>query len=136
VPVVVDASVALAWILPDERPAALAALQRIRDDEGVAPALWWYEMRNGLVVNERRGRLTLEETERALRDLSSLTIAIDRSPDEEAVMALARRHRLTVYDAAYLELAMRRNLPLATLDAALVQAARAERVALVGDDQP
>jgi predicted nucleic acid-binding protein len=136
VPVVVDASVALAWILPDERPAALAALQRIRDDEGLAPALWWYEMRNGLVVNERRGRLSLEETERALRDLSSLTIAIDRSPDEAAVMALARRHRLTVYDAAYLELAMRRNLPLATLDAQLARAAQAERVALVGDDQP
>jgi predicted nucleic acid-binding protein len=132
-PFVIDASVALAWVLPDEQPTALAALHHVQNDEGVVPSLWWYEVRNGLIASERRGRVTIEESERALRDLSSLAIAVDANHDGAAVMALARKHRLTVYDAAYLELALRTGLPLATLDAALAAAARSERVALIGE---
>ena len=81
---------------------------------------------------ERRGRLTEQETARFLGDVSGLRISSDRMSDEGAVLTLARRHRLTVCDAAYLELAARRNLPLATLDGALVGAARAEGVSLIG----
>jgi predicted nucleic acid-binding protein len=65
--------------------------------------LWWYELRNVLVLGERRGRLTELETARFPRDISRLKITIDSSPDEIRVLTLARRHRLTVYDAAYLD---------------------------------
>jgi predicted nucleic acid-binding protein len=132
---VIDASTTLTLVLPKEPQVAPAMLQHLRNDEGIAPAIWWCEVRNGLLMNERRRRLTIEESERALRDLSSLTIVIDHAPDDAALMTLARKHRLTVYDAAYLELAMRRNLHLATLDTALAAAARAEGLALIGDAQ-
>jgi predicted nucleic acid-binding protein len=91
-------------------------------------------LRNALVTNERRRRLTESDTANFLRELSSdMTITVEAVPDERAVMSLARRHRLTVYDAAYLELALRERLPLATLDAALAEAARHEEVAVLGD---
>ena len=84
-------------------------------------------------LNERRGRLSELLTERFLRVLSHLPISSDDTPDERRVMALARRHRLTVYDAAYLELAQREGVPLATLDGALAAAARAEGVPVLGE---
>ena len=84
-------------------------------------------------MNERRCRLAEEETKEHLKRLAEVPVAVDTAPDETAVMTLARRHRLTVYDAAYLELALREGLPLATLDASLAEAARREGVAVVGD---
>lgn len=96
------------------------------------PALWWFEVRNALVVNERRWRLTEADTADFLRGLARLPIGIDRSPDEDGVLTLARRHRLTVYDAAYLEVARRESLPLACLDGALRNAAVASGVPLFG----
>jgi predicted nucleic acid-binding protein len=105
----------------------------LQTEEALAPALWWFELRNGLVVNERRGRITEQKSAEFLADLSGLGITIDRSPNEGRLMSLARRHRLTVYDAAYLELALREGLPLATLDALLAEAARQEGVAVLGD---
>jgi predicted nucleic acid-binding protein len=135
-PFVVDASVTACWFMPDERhPIADAAFQRIAHDPAVAPVLWWYELRNVLIVSERRGRLDSAKTARVLRLLKGLPVAIDADVEEEALMQLARRHRLTVYDAAYLELALRKGHPLATLDAALATAARAEHVPLIGDAQ-
>jgi predicted nucleic acid-binding protein len=104
----------------------------MRREAAVAPALWWFEVRNALVQGERRGRFTELWTARFLRDISRLGITIDRAPGETGVLTLARRHRLTVYDAAYLELALREGLPMATLDEALAGAARAEGVSLVG----
>jgi predicted nucleic acid-binding protein len=95
--------------------------------------LWWFELRNALIVNERRGQIKELQTTRFLREISRLPIRLDRTPDETGVLTLARRHRLTVYDAAYLELALREALPLATLDAQLALAARSETVALIGD---
>jgi predicted nucleic acid-binding protein len=86
------------------------------------------------VFGERQGRLTQLETARFLRNISCLAITIDSSPDEAELLTLARRHRLTVYDAAYLELAGREALPLATLDEELATAAQAEHVALIGTD--
>ena len=88
-----------------------------------------------LIVNERRGRLDAAKTACVLRLLRGLPVGIDADVEEEALLQLARRHRLTVYDAAYLELAVRQGHPLATLDAALSIAARAESVHLIGDGQ-
>jgi predicted nucleic acid-binding protein len=124
----------LAWAFVDEDdPRASAALDRIRNDEALVPSIWWFEIRNTLVINERRGRLTEAETAAFLRTLSRLAVTVDRQPGEAEVLALARRHRLSIYDAAYLELAQRETLPLATLDRELISAARVEQVPLVGD---
>jgi predicted nucleic acid-binding protein len=131
---VLDASVALAWAFADEtHPVAEAAAALIRDDEGCVPSLWWFEVRNVLIVNERRGRLREADTMLFLRILARLPIVVDRSPEEVAVLTLARGHGLTVYDASYLELAKRRTAPLATLDLTLAQAAQRENIALIGD---
>jgi predicted nucleic acid-binding protein len=97
------------------------------------PSLWWFEIRNILVINERRKRITLSDTSAFLRDLSMLSIRIDRYPEEASVLRLARSYRLSVYDASYLELAQRERTPLATLDSDLARAARSENVPLVGD---
>ncbi|WP_158810070.1 type II toxin-antitoxin system VapC family toxin [Beijerinckia sp. L45] len=130
---VVDASIAACWLLPDERhPVAEAAYDLIRTTSAVAPSLWWFELRNMFVINERRGRIDIQKTTEALRVLKALPVTIDMDSEEDVLMRLARYHRLTAYDAAYLELACRRRLPLATLDAALIKAARAEAVPLVG----
>ena len=104
----------------------------MRSEEAVLPCLWWFEVRNILVVNERRRRIAESDTAAFLLNLSQLRIRIDRAPDESAVLRLARTHRLSVYDAAYLELAQREGLPLATLDADLKKAAAGEGVALNG----
>ena len=129
-PFVVDASVTAAWALQEEdHPVAIAAFERLKTDQAFVPILWWYELRNVLVVNERRGRIAPAETELFLRDLASIEFNFDTATNQVPVMSLARHHRLTFYDAAYLELAMRLRLPLATLDAALAGAARAEKVA-------
>lgn len=105
---------------------AISARERVRVDEAVVPSLWWFEVRNGLVIGERRGRLTERHPARFLRDISRLAVRVDRAPDETVVLTLARRHRLTVYDAAYLELALRESGTLATLDTALSNAAPRE----------
>ncbi len=133
-PFVIDASVAASWLLPDEDdPVSRAAYRRLETDDAVAPGLWWFEMRNVLIVNERRGRIDARQTARALGLLAALPIGLDFATEEGALMDLARRHRLTVYDGAYLELALRERLPLASLDAALRDAARAEGAALIGE---
>ena len=129
-----DASVVIARALGEAHPDSLPVLARIEHDEWIVPALWWFEVRNALIVNERRRRLREHETARILRDLSRVALTVDRSPDDATVMTLARKHRLTVYDAAYLELALREGAALATLDAALAEAASAEAVPLVGAD--
>ncbi len=106
----------------------------MKDDHALVPTLWWFELRNALVVNERRGRIAERQTARFLRNVERLAITIDNTPDESGVLTLARRHRLTVYDVAYVELALRNALPWATLDAMLATAARSEGVLLLGDD--
>ncbi|WP_044560984.1 type II toxin-antitoxin system VapC family toxin [Azospirillum sp. B4] len=131
-PFVIDASVAVCWAFPDEdHPVASRALERIRTDRAHAPSLWWFEVRNTLIVSERRQRLTQEDTTGFLLRLTRLGVIVDRTPDEGTVLALARRHRLTVYDAAYLELAHREGFALATLDTDLANAARASGVDLL-----
>jgi predicted nucleic acid-binding protein len=128
---VVDASVMASWHFPDERsPAGDDILVRLRDEEIHVPALSWFEMKNVLLTGERRGRSSVEDTAGFLDDLRQMTISVALLPDEDAVMALARCHNLTFYDAAYLELAKRENHVLATFDRELMAAARAEGVAL------
>ena len=130
---VLDASVAACWAFEDEdHPTATLALERIRSDQARVPSLWWFEVRNTLIINERRGRLAEADTAAFLRGLSRLGVTVDRLPEEAGVMTLARKHRLTVYDASYLELAQRETIPLATLDADLIRAARAENLSLIG----
>jgi predicted nucleic acid-binding protein len=87
-----------------------------------------------MLVNERRGRLDKSKTARALELLKGLPVVIETDVEEDALMQLARRHQLTAYDAAYLELALRKGHPLATLDSRLATAARAEKAPLIGDE--
>jgi predicted nucleic acid-binding protein len=89
----------------------------------VVPWLFWFEIRNILVVNERRGRIDVTDADHFLSELSKLIAEVDDEPDGSAVMKLARSYQLTVYDAAYLELASRRKLSLCTLDKQLIAAA-------------
>jgi predicted nucleic acid-binding protein len=129
---VLDASITLAWAFQGVDPTANEARERLRQEDAVVPSLWWFEVRNGPVMGEHRGLLTEQRTGRFLRDLTRLAIISDGIADGPAVLTLARHRRLTVYDAAYLEVAVRRDLPLATLDGELARAAQAEQVALIG----
>jgi predicted nucleic acid-binding protein len=131
---VLDASVAASWCFPDESHRnAEAAFGLIGQDTALAPALLWFELRNVLLMGERRNRLSEAQTARFRQYMSELPIEVDRDPDDSMVLGLARIHRLSVYDAVYLELAQRRAIPLATLDRALMEAARAEKVPLIGE---
>ena len=130
--IVIDNSVFLAWCLADEdEPTATGAMQQVAEGGGVAPRIWWYELRNALLVNERRGRMSPQQVSDTLTDSLALGISMDDQHDESRLLELARRHELTVYDAAYLEVAFRRGLPLATLDRRLREAAEAIGVAVV-----
>ena len=133
---VIDSSITLAWYFEDEAgEASDAVLRRVVMEGAVAPPLWRFEVANGLQMAVRRRRIDKAYRNRTLVDLAGLEIAIDPESDAYAWSAsvqLSERHRLTIYDAAYLELAQRRRLQLATLDAALARAARAELVSVVG----
>jgi predicted nucleic acid-binding protein len=129
---VLDASVTASWFLPDEDDRdAWEAWERSETEDVWVPLHWWFEVRNTILVGERRNRISQALTARALDRLSVLPITVEARPDEGAIFALARRHRLTFYDAVYLELAQRRKAPLATLDRALIAAAQSEQVSLV-----
>ena len=130
--IVIDNSVFLSWCLGDEDDATAAhAMQRVAEEGGVVPRIWWYELRNALVMNERRGRISSQQVSDTLSDSSALGISTDDEHDGSLLLDLARRHNLTVYDAAYLEVAVRRSLPLATLDRRLRKAAEAIGIAAV-----
>ena len=129
---VLDASVTASWFFPDENDQDASEAWRRSEAEDVwVPLHWWFEVRNMMLVGERRNRISQTLVARALDRLSVLPIAVEARPDEGTVFDLARRYRLTFYDAVYLELAQRRRTSLATLDKALIAAAQAERVPLV-----
>jgi predicted nucleic acid-binding protein len=136
VSLVIDSSMTLAWYFEDEKTeSSLAVLRRVADAGAIAPALWRLEVLNGLQVAVRRGRIDSAYRDASLADLQALVIAIDPATNRQAwsaTLRLCERFGLTPYDAAYLELAQRRQLPLATLDAALIRAARAVNVQLAG----
>jgi len=133
---VVDASVALAWCFADEAsPAADAALERFEREEAIAPAIWPLEVANGLRTAERRGRLDLADVPQVRALLLALPVQVEPGALTEAlgeITEAARRLDLTAYDAAYLQLAARRGVPLATVDGRLRRAATVAGVALVG----
>ena len=126
----------LAWYFEDERTdASLAVLDQVAEAGAIVPAHWRLEVVNGLQVAVRRGRIHVAYRDASLADLQSLVIMIDPGTNRQAwsaTLRLSDRFGLTSYDAAYLELALRRQLPLATLDGELVRAAQAENVPLVG----
>jgi predicted nucleic acid-binding protein len=109
---------------------ARGVIDHVAADGAVVPTLFWFEIRNCLVMAERRRRTAIDRTTGFLADLEPLNLEVDYHPQEAIVMGLARRHMLTIYDASYLELAKRRNLPLATIDQALARAAAAAGVAV------
>jgi predicted nucleic acid-binding protein len=129
VSLIVDSSVTLAWLHEDEKnPGTDAVLDLVVDRGAVVPTLWHLEVANGLQVCIRRKRITESDRDAALAFLASLDIEIDPDTMRRAwsdTLALSSRFRLTVYDAAYLDLAHRRGLPLATLDGELRTVAEA-----------
>jgi predicted nucleic acid-binding protein len=136
VSLVLDASLALSWIYPRESTVATElVLDQVSGAGAWVPEIWRIEVANALQQGLRRGRIDLDDRDAGLADLSRLAIQIDPETNLHAwtaTVALSTRHRLTVYDACYLELALRRGLPLATLDTELRTAAKTEGVALLG----
>ena len=128
-----DASVAISWVMRDENhPIADVAFQSIQTDSAVVPAIWWYEIRNILLINERRSRISQDDAARFLSDLAGFDIEVRPPENSQSTIDLARQHTLTVYDAAYLALAIAQNLPIATLDEALRSAAVSMNVPALG----
>lgn len=132
--VVLDASLTLAWALPDEStPYAEAMLEYVAATGAMAPDLWPHEVANGLLMAQRRGRITTAQRTAFVTALLRLPIEISASPVRtvlDAQATLAEHHRLTAYDAAYLHLALREGVPLATQDKALKAAAKVIGVAV------
>ena len=125
---ILDCSVAAAWCFEDEASDITDnLLERVRDYGAVVPSLWLLEITNVLLQAERRGRIATKDVTTQLELLRILPISFEHTNQVEifsSTMALARAEQLTSYDATYLELAIRLDLPLATLDKKLVQAAR------------
>lgn len=121
---VVDASITAAWLLPDEKSEPTdQILARLSTGTAYVPALWPFEIRNILIMAERRHRLTADMADQALRLVARFPLTIDQEIDHMRCHEIARSKQLTYYDAAYLELAVRLELPIATLDKALSRAA-------------
>lgn len=130
-----DASVTFPWLFEDEASAAAdALLDHVTEHGAVVPALWFLECTNGLASAERRGRIDDAGIAEAIRLLRRLPLVVDEAAPArafDAVLDLARAHGLTTYDAGYLDLALRRGLPLATNDGPLRKAANTTGVALL-----
>ena len=133
---VLDCSIALAWIYSDETTDPVELVFEMLSQSGAwVPGLWRLEIANVLEMGVRRKRHDGDFRDKALADLDQLPIQVDPETDTHAwgrTLRLAGRHQLTTYDAAYLELAMRRDLPLSTLDEDLRQAATLHKVKLLG----
>ncbi len=133
---VIDSSITLAWLFEDERsPAADAVLRHVAESGAVAPSLWRLEVANALQMAVKRKRITAAFRDASIADLQALEVNIDAETDRHAwttTLQLAEQCRLTLYDAAYLELARRLGLPLATLDEELRTASAALGVTRLG----
>lgn len=133
---VLDSSVTLAWVYSDETTEAIRQVfDLLTEEEAWVPGLWRLEVANILEMGVRRGRHDATFRDATLSDLAMLPVRLDPETDQQAwgsTLKVAVRHRLTLYDAAYLELALRRGLPLATLDGELRSAAQAEGVVVLG----
>lgn len=136
-PFVVDASVAAGWLLPDERNDAADLLAfRLEAEDALAPDLFWHETRSLLVTAFRRNRITEATVYMSLDRLTTIPVRNVGASDAVSVTRLAIRHSLSAYDAAYLDLALIERVPLATFDAHLRRAAKAEGVELLPEAGP
>jgi predicted nucleic acid-binding protein len=135
VSLILDSSATLAWVYREETTNAIQAVfSRLTENGAWVPGIWRLEVANVLEMGVRRGRHDAGFRDATLADLALLPIRLDPETDQHAwstTVRLAERYRLTLYDAAYLELAERRALPLATLDRELRQAAKAAGVMLL-----
>jgi predicted nucleic acid-binding protein len=138
---VLDASVALLWLAPETSPAgidyATATLTALKQSQAVVPSLFALEIANVVTKLESKGIVTEAESQRYIAILECLNISVDQATATHALsdtLNLARRYKLSAYDAAYLELALRTGLPLATLDEGLVKAVTTAGVAILGTD--
>ena len=133
--VVIDASVAIVWCLRDRNGTARAdaVMERASSETIIVPSLFWYEVRSVLVVAERKERIEADAVESHIERLRTLQFITDDGQDDRRIVVLARCHRLSGYDAAYLETAKRRGEKLATLDRKLAAAAVEEGISINAD---
>ena len=134
--IVVDASIIGPLLLADERPLPEPIIGKLLSEPLIAPVHWPLEVANLLLMAERRGRLSAERRSSALREVQGWSVRLDADTAIAAwrrTSELATQHDLTVYDAAYLELALRRDVPVATRDRALARAAHAASNQVVSD---
>ncbi len=133
---VLDPSLALSWYFEDEgTPAADAVLDQVADEGAIVPVLWRLEIANGFQIAIRRKRIDTAYRDQAIVQLATMLITVDPETDTHAwttTLRLSDDFRLTAYDAAYLELTLRRKLPLATLDQQLSAAATSLGVRVLG----
>jgi predicted nucleic acid-binding protein len=124
---VLDCSVTMSWCFEDEVDSySESVMDKLEGCEAVVPWIWTLEVANALISAERRARMTAADTSRFLRVLAGIAVLVDATPPAKTMdelVALGRCHGLSAYDAAYLELAMREGLPIATLDGELRAAA-------------
>jgi predicted nucleic acid-binding protein len=132
---VVDNSIIMSWCFRDEVSRyADAILERLENTTALVPAIWPLEIGNVLLVAERKNRLSKTDSNHFLSLLAALPIVVDQETPErmlKEIIALAREYNLSTYDASYLDLALRKEVPIATLDKALIAAARRCRVPFV-----
>lgn len=132
---VVDASVTMSWCFEDGATSYTeSVLDRLRDSSARVPGIWPLEVANILLLGERRGRIPRPKTESFVRVLQELRVSVEDESHATVlgpILRIGREYGLTSYDASYLELAMRRGLPLATLDRRLADAAGRAGVDLV-----
>ncbi len=125
---VIDNSIVMSWCFEDEGNSyAEAALESLETGEAFVPAIWPLEVGNVLLVAEREKRLSHASAVRFLGLLGGLPISVEQEPPDrmlKEILSLAREHELSTYDASYLDLAMRLDLPISTLDTSLLKAAR------------
>lgn len=132
-PFVLDNSVVCGWLLENQATAYTNAVaEHLQNDRALVPALLHLEYSNVLRTACKRGRLIAQQAQQAIQQLKALPMDTDREPPDPAqLLALALRHDLSAYDAVYLELALRRQLPIATADTALAEAARVSGVGVL-----
>lgn len=133
--IVLDCSAALAWLLPDEvTKESLGLLQYIRENGAVVPSLWSLEVANSLLMSLKKKRIDDDYRHKAVKFIDDLPIRIDEYTTEYALtktLELAEKYKLTVYDATYLELALRLKYPLATKDQELIKAAHKCKIKII-----
>lgn len=133
---IVDCSVAMSWLFKDEvTRQTVDLLNRLDAESALVPGLWFLELANVMALAERKGRIKPDESAEFIAQLSRLDLEIDADAPDRAfghLLPLSRAHQLTSYDALYLDLALRRQLPLATLDEPLRKAAKKLKVKLLG----